>query len=205
MNLRSKWPQTSLHYPVQIVFRQRSLCWKDRKWVLTRSNTTLWANAHEQQGWKQQPTSCWQRTSLLLLSHSPCTTRCQQGGDSAPFTSLKPSSHLQLWALRRSCTFYYGLALCPGQSLKLRDIKSIWKSLIKIRFYENLCAFRVKIYPPKDKHSATVFLTWWDQLHGESFLHLKDSPRLEAVKDARNKNNTCIILEAKKATSTSKG
>lgn len=57
--------------------------------------------------------------------------------------------------------------------------------------------------PPKDKRFTTVFLTWWGQLHGESFLRLKDSPHLEVAEDARNKN-TNIVLKAKMATSTSK-
>lgn len=42
---RSKWQQMSLHYPVQTVFPQLSLCWKDRRGVLVRSSATLWANS----------------------------------------------------------------------------------------------------------------------------------------------------------------
>lgn len=43
-----------------------------------------------------------------------------------------------------------------------------------------------------------MFLTWWSQLHGESFLHLKDSPRLEVVKDARSKNIHALFERPKR-------
>lgn len=59
-----------------------------------------------------------------------------------------------------------------------------------ICFYHTVCTpggNKASLIRPKGKHCTTVFLTGWSQPHGESFHHLKDSPHLEAAKDARNK------------------
>lgn len=201
MNLRSKWQQMSLHYPVQTVFRQQSLCWKDRKWVLMRSNTTLWANTNSRAG-NNYRLPADNTSSLLLLSHSPRARPCQRGGDNAPFTSLNVSHHHALIlyisaspmppicllssstvsSLEKLTPLTMGLHCAQHKAIIWETLKAYASASLKFNFTKSYVLLQLKIYPPM------VFLTWWSQLHGESFLHLKDSPRLEVVKDARNKN-----------------
>jgi len=106
---------------------------------------------------------------LLTTRHRDffCHTAAHQavptGRRQRPFASLNPFHHhalvllfcfshpSNLFALIFDCELstaadasYSGLALCPVQSLNLRDIKSICKCFITIQFYEKLCAFRIK-------------------------------------------------------------
>lgn len=141
------------------------------------------------------------RSFFCHTTHAPGSAK---GEATVSFTPLKPVSSSCIHApflfspTPLICWLIFSCELFGKQKVLPNASASLQFSFMKIYVLSEL-----KQHPPKDKRFTTVFLTWWGQPHGESSLRPKDSPHLEVVEDARNKN-TSIVLKAKMVTSTSK-